>query len=308
MRKRPHIKNYFSIIIPTKDRPEPLKKTLEQINKLKSSSFEVIVVDSSEKNQKETINEYLKKTDYSYNFQYIESDFARSSHQRNIGVDHAIGDIIVFIDDDFDLDVNLLKKIRTVVNNDSSVGGGQANFHINRSLPTKIIESVFFTNGYSPFGNGNIKLSGAFQSKKPVEKPTRIRCVGTGCCFYKKEVFDYFRIDPTIPTSCASDLEFSCRVSKKYPLYLFPQLKCTHKHFKSGKPDIEDTTSNFIYFQARHFKRLFFNWWRVPFFLWSQVGYLIRYISLTISKNEPKYIRGWSQGVGRVLRKIWAKP
>jgi len=304
MFNRPAVKDYISVVIPTKDRREELKSILKELAKQTDNFFEVIVVDASAENQAKVIREWLKILKAKFDFQYIRSSMARSSYQRKMGTEHSLGQIMVFLDDDFLIPKNHLAKIRKQLSEDEESKGGQAMFYTDGPLGAKILETIFFLNGYSPIGSGKIKLSGAFQPNKEVTEPKRTRCIATGCCFYRKEVFDNFVFDETIPTSCSSDLEFSYRVSQKYLLKIYPNLKCHHRHIQKGKPKIRLRAKNFIYFQARHFKRNFLVWWRVPFFLWAQVGYLIRFSTMAIRDNNPDYLRGWADGWKKILSRL----
>ena len=50
-----------SLVIPTRNRPKYLKKTLDQINKLKINFLEIIVVDSSDKKYENEINTLINQ-------------------------------------------------------------------------------------------------------------------------------------------------------------------------------------------------------------------------------------------------------
>ena len=70
-----------SLIVPTKNRSLKIIKLLKSILKLKIKFNEIIIVDSSNKNHKEALINYIKK-------KKIKLIFSRPSttHQRNIGL------------------------------------------------------------------------------------------------------------------------------------------------------------------------------------------------------------------------------
>ena len=70
-----------SLIIPTRNRPEYLKKTLDQINIQKINFQEIIVVDSSDGEYKKKIIELVKLYDVK-----LFNSKPSTSVQRNIGI------------------------------------------------------------------------------------------------------------------------------------------------------------------------------------------------------------------------------
>jgi len=68
-----------------------LKDCLESLKKQTFKDFEVVVV---------TPNPNVKKISDKFGTKFVLSEFAGVSHQRNLGIKHAEGEIICFIDDD----------------------------------------------------------------------------------------------------------------------------------------------------------------------------------------------------------------
>lgn len=96
----------FSIIIPTRRRPQALVQTLSQLNKLSypRNAFEVIVVENDPKDTltKDALLKY-RQTDKQTNkasCRYFSTIQRGASHGRNKGVAEAKYDHLIFIDDD----------------------------------------------------------------------------------------------------------------------------------------------------------------------------------------------------------------
>ena len=88
-----------SIIIPSKDHPENLKKCLESLDKeTLYKDYEIIVVDngSSEENKKHYLT-LCEKYNTKYVYEVKEFNF---SFMCNLGASHARGDVLVFLNDD----------------------------------------------------------------------------------------------------------------------------------------------------------------------------------------------------------------
>lgn len=99
----------FSIIIPTYNRLEPLKKCLTAINHLEYpiQKFEVIVVDDG---SNPPISEGLSGFSVNFNLHCLRQKNKGPAFARNHGAEKAIGQNLVFTDDDCLIHLDYLKK------------------------------------------------------------------------------------------------------------------------------------------------------------------------------------------------------
>jgi glycosyltransferase involved in cell wall biosynthesis len=90
-------KSLISIIIPTYNRPELLRKAIKSVLNQTYKNYEIIIVDdSSLKDNEKVINNYNKK-----NIKYIKNKSRKGgAYSRNIGIKEAKGELIAFLDDD----------------------------------------------------------------------------------------------------------------------------------------------------------------------------------------------------------------
>lgn len=106
---------FFSVIIPTYDRPEQLATCLESLNgqRLERHNWEVIVVDDG---SKKNIKGLIEKLSLNYSWYYFYQENSGPGKARNTGASKARGDFLVFLDDDCEADqfwlTNLQKKMR----------------------------------------------------------------------------------------------------------------------------------------------------------------------------------------------------
>lgn len=108
----------FSIVICTYNRDEYLERTLESLNSLDYSNFEVIVVNGpSTDNTDQVLKKYTNRIKVFYN------PAANLSVSRNIGIKAAQGDVVAFIDDDAIPEPNWLHQIKEVYDKHSPIGG-----------------------------------------------------------------------------------------------------------------------------------------------------------------------------------------
>ena len=87
-----------SIVIPTHNRPELLRRALDSVYAQTLDSFEVIVVDDGNAPRAyDVLGEYQSRP----NFVYLETEKDRGgSRARNVGIRYAQGEYVAFLDDD----------------------------------------------------------------------------------------------------------------------------------------------------------------------------------------------------------------
>lgn len=100
----------ISIVIPTMNRLDSLKRTIEHIGLSRMKPLEVIVVDQSE-NEKEIFatNEFLKLQDI--NCVYIHQKAPSLTKARNEGMKYVKGDLVIQMDDDVDIKPDTIDNI-----------------------------------------------------------------------------------------------------------------------------------------------------------------------------------------------------
>lgn len=113
-----HSQPKFSFVIPTYNQPEFLASVLKQLSKLNRSkhSFEVIVVDDGSAGENlSTVKSYLCDEDLGYNLKYFywpkPQNIFRAGEARNLGVDNAQGEILIFLDSDILVPIHFLDEV-----------------------------------------------------------------------------------------------------------------------------------------------------------------------------------------------------
>lgn len=105
-----------SVIIPVYNSEKLLKRCLESVKNQTWNSIEIIIVDNGSKdNSIKIIKEYVEK--YS-NFTWHVCEKKGASEARNLGIDKANGDYIVFVDSDDYVSENYIEKMINKVIND----------------------------------------------------------------------------------------------------------------------------------------------------------------------------------------------
>ena len=97
----------ISVVIPTYQREDALKDSIEDVLQQEYPDFEVLVVDQTQTHQPE-VQAYLEAKIATGEIQYFRVSWASLPGARNYAVRRATGDIILFIDDDVKLPAGFL--------------------------------------------------------------------------------------------------------------------------------------------------------------------------------------------------------
>ena len=99
-----------SVIVPSRNRPEMLKRCLDSIVKSRSrhNYYELIVVDNSDDEAKIRLNRQIAQE---MGILYCHEPGSGLSFARNTGIKEASGDIVVFADDDFVVEKDWTKNL-----------------------------------------------------------------------------------------------------------------------------------------------------------------------------------------------------
>ena len=90
----------ISIVIPTSDRVKLLENVLYALNEQTCKSFEVIIVDDGSTDGTKQLVEHFNSL-FTLRYIYVDKQQGNgASHSRNIGIDMAAGEIIIFLDSD----------------------------------------------------------------------------------------------------------------------------------------------------------------------------------------------------------------
>ena len=108
-------KNRFSIIIPNYNKEEYVRETLESIFNQTYKNFEVIVVDDGSTDKS---IEIIKEFD----IKLFHTNRKRAGGARNVGIDNATSDYIIFLDsDDYFTDNTVLERLNNLINGEDMI-------------------------------------------------------------------------------------------------------------------------------------------------------------------------------------------
>jgi len=238
-----YTKDSISIVIPTYNRPEYLARNLENLLKIKTLPFEIIVVDQSTNVlSREVCETYKQKLP----LKYIYTNVPSTARAKNLGLKNSSQEtsIVLFLDDDAYLLPDYLEKILEIYNKyHDAVGVKSFDFSLLEKFNTwsklkKIafyiehsIKKLFLLGNSiaskpiinSPYGNSNpLSIDGIIKAQW---------FPGTDQSFKKEVLKEIYFDDNLIGWSLVEDIDITYRMTKAgYNLYYTPYAKLVHDH------------------------------------------------------------------------------
>ena len=216
----------LSIIIPTKDRPQKLRRVLDCLHQQTVRGFRVLIVDGGT-NAKQVVDEYQSRL----NITYRQSPVPGQIHQRNLGIaqlednDYLVG----FIDDDMELAGDSIEKVLALWNAvDPDPAGIGFNLIEDGSAGNKLFKKIFLLGSATP---GKVIVSGANTGIANIKQSMRTQWLGGGYTIWRKDII---LENPHQPVNTrwaiGEDLRFSYPIGKQYPLWVCSEATAKHNH------------------------------------------------------------------------------
>ncbi len=213
-----------SVIIATRNRPEPLRVTLATLQAQSLLPSEVLVVDSSDTSETRVLVEDLSKRS-PFPLKCIATEIRSAARQRNMGADMAAKDLLVFIDDDVRLDRRFLEELVYPFSEDKNgtlagVSGTIVNQIYSQPKGLNRLLLACCLGDFSPSWAG--RVVGPAVNFLPQDVPDTIQPVEwlfSGGTAYRKDIFGRYRFGEQFTGySFAEDVHLSARIGLTYQL------------------------------------------------------------------------------------------
>lgn len=222
----------ISVIIPTYNRADDLKRTLESFKNDIKHLNEVLIIDQSTNKDTENVVKSLKIR----NIKYIHSSTPSLTKARNIGISKCSkkSKFICFLDDDVDLGANYFDEILTVfLQNPDAVAAGAKSLpeNVKRSSIENFMRRIFCLENYN---KNKMTVSSVFGNNYafPLEKTINSEWIpGVNMC-YKRKAIKGWKFDENFAGyALAEDFDFTYRLFKKHPkgLFISPFAQIKHR-------------------------------------------------------------------------------
>lgn len=287
----------LSVVIPTKNRKEDLFETLDSVFGQSALPYEVIIVDQSDKKISYAPVRSLAR-DKNVKFKVIyDPQINGGAQARNIGLDNAKGDIVLFLDDDLTLDKNYTKNILEAYSQPSyqnvvAVGGAVEVLREKKGLKF----NSFFKLG--PFADPREKI----KDKRPGIYQSRY--LSGGSMSVKKKDIKNLRFDEGMTGySHGEDMDFCYRLSQKQRLVINSRAICLHKQSPEGRFKGQRVANEILfhfYFFKKNLPMTLSNLFTL---LWFNLGMLVR----PILRLEPRMYMDVFKGYWKIGKFVFGK-
>ena len=219
----------FSLIVATKGRPASLRDALESSARGLPSNGEVIVVDGDPEGSADGVVREVGNRYPSMDIRYVASE-PGAALQRNVGIDLARGDVVIFIDDDCTVEPGLF-EVLTSAYRDPLVAGATGRIYgpsCNRlgSNPHSRLRWLLL-------GGGRQGSMTSFGFRRPiieVEQPRDVEFMPGPFMSARRDVAAAVRFDERLAAySLGEDDDFSYRVSRHGRIRYEPSAAVCHQ-------------------------------------------------------------------------------
>jgi GT2 family glycosyltransferase len=219
----------FSVIIVTKGRPQPLREALESSARVLPADSEVIVVDGDLERSAYAVVCDLRRRYPDVDIGYIHSAPGMTL-QRNVGIDAAGGEVVVFIDDDCKLEPGLFEVLTTTYTDPSVVG---ATGRIDAASRDRLGPKPHSRLRWLLLGGGRQGTMSSFGFRCPivdVEQPRDVEFMPGAFMSARRDVAAEVRFDEGLTGYClGEDDDFAYRLSRRGRICYRPAASVFHQ-------------------------------------------------------------------------------
>lgn len=253
----------ISLVICTYQRPNEIRRLMRTIAKQTTIPDEIIIVDGSPDDKTESvIKENLGMLDDRLVYLHVKEEERGLTRQRNVGIKHASGEIIAFLDDDTVPDINYFAEILAcfqrypeavgiggLITNETS--WSPANLEKPPSLGIfrwgewerredfrwrlrKLLrlDSPLLPGWMPSFGHGR---SGNYP---PDDNDYQVELVMGGASAWRNKIFNVYQFSTHFEGyGLYEDLDFCIRASRTGSIYLCTSARLEHHHASGGRPN-----------------------------------------------------------------------
>jgi len=270
----------ISVIIPTYYRQFDLSELFNSILRQTITPIEVIIVD-------DTPNDTIKIVceEYESKFEKINTclKYFRNSRERsaavarNVGIEKACSNIILFLDSDIILHTKFIEKILEVFKDNSNALGVQGWSNVN--IKYRKIVYYFYQIFGKIFYSGRYSKNSCKFFEYPIILTKIINCTwlsGSNMAF-KRNILNEFRFDENLTKySYMEDKLLSYSIFQKYPnsLFITPYAKNIHKFSEAARMEYEELKEHNLRCRKYVLTKLF-GFKGLLIYHWQNIGLLI---------------------------------
>ncbi len=280
----------ISVIIPTKNRAEDLRRTLDSISIQTHTPDEIIVVDQGSRPALESSTCLVPVT-------HIHAPHVSGAAvARNAAMDRASGDIWVFLDDDVILEPHYMEElVRAYSPEITGVSGIFTNYTrpalLRRSFETIFVRGAFHDDRQRIYWDAN---------RLRERTPQRVKQFTGAAMSFRASAARALRFDTNLTgASIAEDIDFCARLPRGTVLVIAPKARLFHKRSVIGRATahwLDEHAQSSAYMRGRNWNRGLQD---DLCFAWLQIGYAVMAAIGSIKRGSLEPFRAWRRGKAR---------
>lgn len=225
-----------SVVIATRNRPEPLRECLTSLAGQSQLPETVVVVDASDGEATQWMVAQITPS-VPYGLVHLFAEVRSAAAQRNQGARLVNTDLVFFLDDDVVLERDFISEIVKLFQQDTecTVGGVGGTIINEVYAPPSKVNSFLLRLCIGPaYGSYSGRLLGPAMNFLPQDdsvNPQRVDWLRSGCSAYRTEVFRRFWFAPSFHGySFAEDVHLSAQIAKEYQLFSTGRARLYHRN------------------------------------------------------------------------------
>lgn len=280
----------ISVIIPTKNRADDLRHTLDSLIVQTRRPDEVLVVDQG-------ASPALQSSDFPLPLTYIYAPLVSGAAvARNVAMDRATGDIWLFLDDDVILEPEYVEELLRAYSPEvTGVSGMITNYSL-PALSRRLFETAF--------------VRGAFHDDRQRiywhahrlrrHAPQQVKQFTGAVMSFRAAAVRALRFDPNLTGgSLAEDIDLCARLPRGTILLIAPKARLFHKRSIVGRAKahwLDEHAQSSTYMRVRNWNRGLGD---DLSFAWLQIGYAVMAAIGSLKRGSLEPLRAWRQGKAR---------
>ena len=218
----------FSVVIPTFGRPALLEETLGTLYACEPPPDEVLVIDGHPELRAEEVAARFAALPAPPELRYLTSE-PSATKQRNVGIDAATGDVILFADDDIRVEPNVFAVLGEAYRDPSVVGATGKYFEPPSSRiggRQSFVRRLLFTGG----AEGSFTRFGYPRHLQDLDRPTDVEVMPGLFMSARRDDAAAVRFDERLGGyALAEDEDFSYRLSRRGRIRYLPEAVVVHR-------------------------------------------------------------------------------
>lgn len=252
-----------SVVIPTKSRPSDLRTAVTSLLRQTLPPFELLIVDQSagdesRKAVEQAFADVPARTSSGVKLVYIHDPaISGLTMARNRAMDEASGNILLFLDDDVELEPEFLQEICRIYESEPAVTGVSG-----------IVTNYVASRGLSSAWNAAF-VRGPFRDpRQPLYYhadrlrdggPVRVDRLGGGLMSFRSTAIQRYRFDPNLRgVSDGEDVDFCLSLGSNATLLVAPRARLVHNSSPVGREtthQLRRDARSLCYLYHRHWRR-----------------------------------------------------